>query len=1598
MPSLYGYSGNANVAVGNTIGLYQQNTGAVTQVLTNAQTLLSLLSNASTVGFSLTSANTQVQGTVLPSGVTSGTYGSTTLIPVVTVGTDGRVSNISTVTVPTQSGTYSNTNVAAYLTGTVTVGNLITTAGVYWANGQPYGVGTVYGNANVAAYLPTYTGSLNQSSSIVNINANVSGANAAQIAANTIQSNQINALNLGLTAANVNIQTISANLGAFETYANANFITAASDYGNANVAVYLNSNLVSTINTTGNIKTVANIISPNYLYPNGVSILTGINGTYSNTNVAVYLNSNLVSTINTTGNITTVANIISPNYLYPNGVSILTGIGGTYSNTNVAAYLTTATISTTGNITGGNVIATGYVQGDGSKLANTIANNINIYQTTSTNQYTAVVLVDNQYTGAQKPFIVANTATVGNVWTVTSQTTGNFGSFYNNGSYLIAASTDSGSNPGLYKSTDGGNNWSKYITTGQWAQIFNVSGNILLGSTTAGIYRSTNNGDSWAVVSGIGGTSGQFAGFLNTGSLILAANYNNYGIFKSSDAGVSWTQTSQNTGSFNQIFNTGSQLLASYFGNGFYKSTDGGQTWTLVSSPAVQFNYFLNTGIQLLATANANTPTTGGIYKSTDGGNTWSPTTAPVSVQFISMIQVGSVILATSIGSGIYKSTDNGNTWSQTAQTTGSWQNFLNTGTKLLAGSNNGSTGNGIYTSSIAFTGLLYNATTNTLAANISAAGSVTAGNLITTNGVFWANGTAYSTGGGSSGVTSITAGTGITANASTGAVSITNAGVTAIVAGTGITANAATGVVSISSTGGSGSFSGNLAGNILFDSVNERILMQANNLSAVSFPTGTFIAANFFAPNALSFFGNGVVNPATGSGAATYLASANLTVGTRNGTTWSPQGQYNLTQMYPDPNVTSMQSTDRARGITNLLELYPSGKNWGSVFTVASAFNAATAANSTTVVAQNGVLSVVGTGYVSHMIGVTGASQINPVNGSANVFMQTGVYGTIGFNSATAVAAGRLASNIAYARLFGGVIGGGTQQANLTMTNAVGLHITNGWAPGGVGGVDTITNRYAVLNEDAGTLIQTNGNIAFTSGSGKSIVFSDGTSISTAPVTQIVAGTNITVSPVGGTGVVTVNAVTQAGTYTNSNVTNLLSGGTYTGDVIATTGVVNAAAINSSGALTAGSYVQANNGLYSINTFSGTYSDGIVVDYVTGNGRISVGTADKLTFYTGGVGATPTLQIAANGAAIAGNLITTNGVFWANGTAYSSGGGGTYANVNVSQYLPHATGYTDGWQMPIGGNSARPSFAGNGMIRFNSDTLNPEWYNGTDSSWYKFSQSYTPATNPYTARYLIVAGGGSGGSGGAGGGGAGGLLTGNTTVTPGTTYSFTVGAGGGATSTNYGAAGSDSTGFSLTAIGGGYGGPNSPTAGGNGGSGGGSGEGAAGGSGTSGQGNSGGTGGTTSFPYSGSGGGGAGAAGTGGTGSYGGNGGNGLQSDITGTATYYAGGGGGSAFANASGTGLGGNGGGGNADYFNGGGGGGGGSNGAANSGGGGGASCSSVNSPTQVNGYLGGSGVVIISVPTASYTGTTTGSPTVTTSGSNTIMTFTASGSYTA
>ena len=276
----------------------------------------------------------------------------------------------------------------------------------------------------------------------------------------------------------------------------------------------------------------------------------------------------------------------------------------------------------------------------------------------------------------------------------------------------------------------------------------------------------------------------------------------------------------------------------------------------------------------------------------------------------------------------------------------------------------------------------------------------------------------------------------------------------------------------------------------------------------------------------------------------------------------------------------------------------------------------------------------------------------------------------------------------------------------------------------------------------------------------------------------------------------------------------------------------------------------------------------------------------------------------------------------------------------------------------------------------------------------------------PYSIDFLVIAGGGSGGTNAGGGGGAGGYRTSTQSVSGGTVITVTVGDGGASqtTASTSGNAGSTSSisGSGLTTItsaGGGAGGGlnDNGSNGGSGGGGGGSSPSKTGGTGNTpstspSQGSNGGTG-VVSTERAGGGGGGASAVG--GTGVGGatptlGVGGAGSASSITGSSVTYAGGGGGSTSASSSTGGAGGAGGGGAGSVGSGSPAG---TAGTANTGGGGGG-----NSVDPSSSGAGGKGVVILSVPTASYSAISSGSPTITTSGSNTILQFNGSGSYTA
>ena len=261
----------------------------------------------------------------------------------------------------TSGSTYSNTNVAAYLTTDATVTTLQANLGVTqtWANANIASI-----NANIGGFY-SWANTNFGTSSYSNTNAN------ALLSSNTIST-------INTTG---NIKTIANVIGTTFMFANGVNIlsTVSSTYSNTNVAAYLTT---ATISTTGNI-TGANVISANtisatnFVYSaNGISILTGIGGTYSNTNVAAYLTTdstvtalqaNLgVTQLWANANIATINANLGSYQIWSNAnaatqqtsiTSLATG-----ANTNTAAYLAagiSTNVTTTGNISAGNVLING---------------------------------------------------------------------------------------------------------------------------------------------------------------------------------------------------------------------------------------------------------------------------------------------------------------------------------------------------------------------------------------------------------------------------------------------------------------------------------------------------------------------------------------------------------------------------------------------------------------------------------------------------------------------------------------------------------------------------------------------------------------------------------------------------------------------------------------------------------------------------------------------------------------------------------------------------------------------------------------------------------------------------------------------------------------------------------------------------------------------------------------------------------------------------------------------------------------------------------------------------------------------------------------
>ncbi len=232
-------------------------------------------------------------------------------------------------------------------TGNINGGNAVV-ANYFVGNGSLLtGLPAGYSNANVAAYLPTYTGNVSAAyfigdgSALTNINgSNVTGQVANALIAGTVYSNaQPNITSVGtlsnlIVSGNANVDgTLFANSIVGPSTANVTitagvFVSTFDEFGNITL-----SDNVDVVNNLS----AANVLTDNLLYANGVAWSFG--STYGNANVETFLPTYTGNF--TAGNISTTGNITAA-YFIGNG-SQLTGLPAGYANSNVGAFLPTYT-------------------------------------------------------------------------------------------------------------------------------------------------------------------------------------------------------------------------------------------------------------------------------------------------------------------------------------------------------------------------------------------------------------------------------------------------------------------------------------------------------------------------------------------------------------------------------------------------------------------------------------------------------------------------------------------------------------------------------------------------------------------------------------------------------------------------------------------------------------------------------------------------------------------------------------------------------------------------------------------------------------------------------------------------------------------------------------------------------------------------------------------------------------------------------------------------------------------------------------------------------------------------------------------------------
>lgn len=233
---------------------------------------------------------------------------------------------------------------------------------------------------------------------------------------------------------------------------------------------------------------------------------------------------------------------------------------------------------------------------------------------------------------------------------------------------------------GIWKTTDGGNTWVdksgglNLLTFGAIAIDPNNPNTIYAGTGESrwffnnvtyegdGLYKSTNGGDTWTKITSGFGSITQFSDIEvspHNSNILLASlgsgnwnlgNLSNEGVWRSSDAGATWTKTLTVTDAFDVAFHpTDNSIAYAASGDqsssgGFYRSTDAGINWiqsntglpSATSIGRIQFSLSPSSPSIIYAIIYNTSALSGGYttaaFKSTNGGVNWAQISSGVNI------------------------------------------------------------------------------------------------------------------------------------------------------------------------------------------------------------------------------------------------------------------------------------------------------------------------------------------------------------------------------------------------------------------------------------------------------------------------------------------------------------------------------------------------------------------------------------------------------------------------------------------------------------------------------------------------------------------------------------------------------------------------------------------------------------------------------------------------------------------------------------------------------------------------------------------------------------------------------------------------------